>query len=368
MNLKKSIEESDRPFLITGPCSAETEDQVNEIVRQIADLTPAKLLRAGIWKPRTRPNSFEGVGEEALPWFVNAAKSVGMPTSIEVANRQHVEKALKTGIDVLWIGARTTVNPFAVQEIADVLQGVNVPVMIKNPVNPDLELWLGAFERLNKAGVEDLVAIHRGFSFYNHPKYRNVPHWEIPIALRERLGNIPMICDPSHIAGNRILLQEISQKAMDLNFDGLMIESHPDPDHAWSDAKQQITPEKLVELLNNLVVRSNAVGPNFEEQMNELRQKIGVLDDRLFDILSARMMISAELGNFKREHNIMILQQEHWAKMIAKRLQSEGEYGLTQQFIRKIMDAIHQESIRQQTKVMNPKLNPNDKQNDGTKD
>ena len=354
MKLRKSIEESNRPFLITGPCSAETEDQVFNIVQQIATSTPAKLLRAGIWKPRTRPDSFEGIGEEALPWFVNAAKSFGLPTAVEVANRSHVEAALKAGIDVLWIGARTTVNPFAVQEIADVLQGVNISVMVKNPVNPDLELWIGAFERLEKAGVTDFSAIHRGFSSYKHPKYRNVPHWEIPIALRERIAGIPMICDPSHISGNRQLLLEVSQKAMDLNFNGLMIETHPDPDNAWSDSQQQILPEVLMQLLNNLVLRSSAISPNFEEQLNEIREKINVLDDRLFDILSARMKLSEEVGNFKLENNIMILQQKHWEKMIEKRLVSKGELNLTGQFIRKIMDAIHQESIRQQTKVMNP--------------
>lgn len=354
MKLRKSIEESTRPFLITGPCSAETEEQVFNIVKQIAASTPAKLLRAGIWKPRTRPDSFEGIGEEALPWFVNAAKSVDLPTAVEVANRSHAEAALKAGIDVLWIGARTTVNPFAVQEIADVLQGVNIPVMIKNPVNPDLELWIGAFERLEKAGVTDLVAIHRGFSSYKHPKYRNVPHWEIPIALRERIEGIPMICDPSHISGNRHLLLEVSQKAMDLNFNGLMIETHPDPDNAWSDAQQQILPNVLIQLLNNLVLRSSAISPNFEEQLNEIREKINVLDDRLFDILSARMKLSEEVGSFKLENNIMILQQKHWENMIDKRLVSKSELNLTGQFIRKIMDAIHQESIRQQTKVMNP--------------
>jgi chorismate mutase len=359
LNLRRSIEETDRPYLITGPCSAETEEQVFDVVGQIAALTPTKLLRAGIWKPRTRPDSFEGVGEAALPWFVNAGKEVGLPTAVEVANRNHVEAALKAGIDVLWIGARTTVNPFAVQEIADVLQGVNIPVMVKNPVNPDIELWLGAFERLQKAGVNDLVAIHRGFSFYKHPKYRNVPHWEIPIAFRERTTGIPMICDPSHISGRRDLLLEVSQKAMDLNFDGLMIETHPDPDNAWSDAQQQVTPNGLLDLLNKLIMRSSSVGSNFEVQLKEMREKITILDDRLFDILSARMKLSEEIGVFKRENSIMIFQQEHWAKLIAKRLESAEEYELTELFVRKIMDAIHQESIRQQTKVMNPNVKPN---------
>jgi len=357
LNLTRSITESERPYLIAGPCSAETEEQINTVVRQIAEFTPTKLLRAGIWKPRTRPDSFEGVGAEALPWFVDAAKAVGLPTSVEIANRQHTEAALKAGIDVLWIGARTTVNPFAVQEIADVLKGVNVPVMIKNPVNPDLELWIGAFERLDKTGIKDLVAIHRGFSFYKHPKYRNVPSWEIPIALKERIPGIPMICDPSHISGRRDLLLEVSQKAMDLNFDGLMIETHPDPDNAWSDAFQQITPPALKDLLGKLVLRSSSVHSTKEEQLVELREKIAILDDRLFDILAARMRISEDLGSFKRENNITILQQEHWFKMISKRLESKDEYQLSEKFIRRIMDEIHQESIRHQVKVMNPKLN-----------
>lgn len=362
LKLRKSIQENKRPFVIAGPCSAETEEQVMDVVQQIALNSSANLLRAGIWKPRTRPNSFEGVGQEALEWFVNAGKMVGLPTAIEIANKQHVEAALKAGIDVLWIGARTTVNPFAVQEIADVLKGVNVPVMVKNPINPDLELWIGAFERLDQAGVKDLVAIHRGFSFYKHPKYRNVPSWEIPIALKERIPDIPLICDPSHISGKRDLLLEVSQKAMDLNFDGLMIETHPDPDNAWSDAQQQITPVILKELLEQLVLRSPSINSNFEQQLLEMREKIGILDDRLFELLSARMKISEEVGNFKREQQITILQQEHWAKVIAKRLETSEEFELTEQFVRKIMDAIHQESIRHQTKVMNPRLNSNNKE------
>lgn len=360
MKLRKSIIETERPFLITGPCSAETEDQVFTVVQQISENTNTNLLRAGIWKPRTRPDSFEGVGEMALPWFVDAGKSVGIPISVEVANRNHVEAALKAGVDVLWIGARTTVNPFTVQEIADVLRGVDIPVMIKNPINPDLELWLGAFERLEKSGLHDLVAIHRGFSIYKHPKYRNVPSWEIPIAFRERMALVPMICDPSHITGNRELLLEVSQKAMDLSFNGLMIETHPDPDNAWSDSSQQVTPMKLKQLLNQLVLRSNENQFNIEGKLIEMREKIGILDERLFDLLSARMKISEEVGNYKRENGMTILQQEHWEKVIRKRLNSSEEYNLTEQFIRKIMDEIHLESIRHQTRVMNPKLNNND--------
>ena len=355
MNLRKSIEENKRPFLIAGPCSAESEEQLHSVVSDLVELSEIRLLRAGIWKPRTRPDSFEGFGDIALPWLVDTGKQFNLPVAVEVANKNHVESALKAGVDVFWIGARTTVNPFAVQEIADALEGVSIPVMIKNPVNPDLELWIGAFERLEKAGVTDLIALHRGFSFYNHPKYRNVPHWEIPIALKERLGNLPLICDPSHISGRRDLLEEVSQKAMDLNFDGLMIETHPSPNDALSDAQQQITPLQLSSLLGNLVVREYKSEPDAQAQLKEFREQIAVLDDRLFDLLSARMKISAELGAFKLEHNLTILQREHWEMLIKSRLETVENHGLTKQFIRRVMDEIHQESIRQQTRVMNPK-------------
>lgn len=353
MDIQHFIRTAQRPFLIAGPCSAETEEQVMKTCQQIAASGQASALRAGIWKPRTRPDSFEGLGEEALPWLIEAGKSVGLPVAVEVANRTHAETALKAGVNILWIGARTTVNPFAVQEIADVLKGTNVPVMIKNPVNPDLELWLGAFERFEKAGLTDLVAIHRGFSVYKHPKYRNVPSWEIPIGLRERRPDLPLICDPSHITGNRILLQEVAQKAMDLNFDGLMIEAHITPDEAWSDAAQQITPFVLNELIHKLILRSGEVSESAADLLQEMRAKISNLDDRIFELIAARMQISDEVGQLKRENNITVLQQEHWAKIIHERLERDGEYGLSKDFIRKLMDAIHQESIRHQVKVMN---------------
>ena len=352
MNLKKQIEQSKRPFVIAGPCSAETQEQVATIVADLSKLD-VSLIRAGIWKPRTRPGSFEGLGEIALPWLVEASKLHQLPCSVEVANKDHVEKALKAGVDVLWIGARTTVNPFAVQEIADALRGTDIPVMIKNPVNPDLNLWIGAFERLAAAGLSDLTAIHRGFSFYDHPKYRNAPNWEIPIALKERMPDVPLICDPSHITGKRNLLLEISQKAMDLNVDGLMIETHPNPDQAWSDAEQQITAEGLRVLLSKLVLRSRNIGAEIADQMQVTREKIGVLDDRLFDILSARMLLSEEVGQFKKENNITILQPEHWAKSIQQRLNTSSDLKLSEGFIRQVMDAIHQESIRHQTNIMN---------------
>jgi len=353
MKLADQIRSMQRPFVIAGPCSAETPDQVAKICQEIADKKLASMLRAGIWKPRTRPDSFEGIGEDALPWLVEAGKITGLPITTEVANRTHVEQALKAGVDVLWIGARTTVNPFAVQEIADVLQGVNIPVMVKNPVNPDLELWIGAFERLEKAGVTDLVAIHRGFSVYKHDKYRNVPNWELPIALKERRSDLPIICDPSHITGRRDLLLEVSQKAMDLNFDGLMIETHPTPDQAWSDAAQQVTADGLEAILKALVLRSKDVNSSVLAELEKFRAMTGGLDDRIFFLLSERMRISEEIGQFKRSNNITILQQEHWAKIIANRLSTGGDLKLSPKFIRQILDAIHQESIRHQEKVMN---------------
>lgn len=353
MKLAEKISRGDRPFVVAGPCSAESEEQVMTICSEIAKNSSVQLLRAGIWKPRTRPNSFEGLGEIALPWLVNAGKATNLPTTTEVANEKHVEAALKAGIDVLWLGARTTVNPFAVQEIADALRGVNISVMIKNPVNPDLQLWLGAFERFEQAGISDLTAIHRGFSVYKHPKYRNVPNWEIPIALKEERPDLPIICDPSHITGRRSLLLEVSQKAMDLNFEGLMIETHPNPDEAWSDAAQQVTAAGLNDILNELVLRSVEVSEDVESMLQVLRTKISILDDRIFEILGARMELSEEVGQLKRENNITILQQDHWRQVIASRIEGRGDFRLTQQFVRQLMDAIHQESIRHQTKVMN---------------
>ena len=348
------LDKYEHPVQIAGPCSAESEDQVMNTAIALKLTGKVDVLRAGIWKPRTRPNSFEGVGEMGLKWLVNAGKETGLKVTTEVANAKHVELALKAGIDVLWIGARTTVNPFTVQEIADALQGTKIPVMIKNPVNPDLSLWLGAFERFEKSGIVDLAAIHRGFSVYNHAKYRNVPSWEIPIALKERRPDTRLICDPSHITGNRDLLLEVSQKALDLNFDGLMIETHPDPDNAWSDAAQQVTPQRWLELIDQLILRSKEVSTDVADRIDSIRGQVGSLDDRLFDLLSERMLLSEDVGRLKRENNITILQEEHWRKVINMRLDQSGQFNLTEQFVRKIMDAIHQESIRHQTKVMNP--------------
>ncbi len=354
MKLSEKIIKVKRPYVIAGPCSAESEEQVMSVCREIAANNSAQMLRAGIWKPRTRPDSFEGVGQNALPWIVNAGKETRLPTTVEVANKIHAEQALKAGVDVLWIGARTTVNPFAVQEIADALRGTGIPVMIKNPVNPDVQLWMGAFERFSKVGLTDLSAIHRGFSVYNHPKYRNVPNWELPILLKENMPEIPIICDPSHITGNRELLFEISQKAMDLNFEGLMIETHPNPDKAWSDALQQVTPERLKVILEGLVLRTQELNIDVAYRIDEIRTKVSTIDDAIFDLLSERMLISETVGKLKRENNITILQQEHWSNIIQKRLETSEEYNLTRQFVRQLMDAIHQESIRHQTAVMNP--------------
>lgn len=355
MKLQQIIKDTQRPYLIAGPCSAETPQQVQQIVSDLAKNPLVKMIRAGIWKPRTRPNSFEGIGSIGLPWLVNACKEVGLPCCVEVANRSHVEEAIEAGVDVLWIGARTTVNPFAVQEIADALRGKDIPVMIKNPVNPDLELWIGAFERLQQAGITDLVAIHRGFSIYKHEKYRNVPNWELPIALKERLPHIPIICDPSHITGRRDLLLEVSQKAMDLNFDGLIIESHPTPDEAWSDAAQQVTAEGLKGILNQLILRNKEFSADLLAELTALRAQSAELDDRIFQLLQARMQVSEEVGVFKQKNNITILQEDHWRKVIENRLNQASEDGLSAKFIREIMDAIHQESIRHQVNVMNQK-------------
>ena len=354
MNLQSLIKEAKRPFLITGPCSAETPEQLIGVCKEIAKNGNADVLRAGIWKPRTRPDSFEGVGEEALAWLIEAGKETNLPVATEVANKLHVEQSLKAGVDILWIGARTTVNPFAVQEIADALQGVKIPVLIKNPVNPDLELWIGAFERFEKAGITDLAAIHRGFSIYKHPKYRNVPTWEMPIGLRERLPNLPIICDPSHITGNRNLLLEVSQKALDLNFEGLMIETHIDPDNAWSDANQQITPGQLEIILDNLKWRSvNAEEELLNSLLNKLREQIDQTDDELISLLSQRMKLADEIGFYKKEHNITILQTERWNNILERLSTKAEQMGLSKAFIKNYFEAIHLESINHQNKIMN---------------
>jgi len=352
-NLANQILTSKRPFVIAGPCSVETEEQTHTIVDQLANEGKVQLIRAGIWKPRTRPDSFEGIGEKGLPWLKKACNQANLPFAVEVANTKHAEIALKEGANVLWIGARTTVNPFAVQEIADALKGVKIPVMIKNPVNPDLNLWIGAFERLQHAGIADLVAIHRGFSVYKHEVYRNVPNWEIPIALKQELPSIPIICDPSHIAGRTDLLREVSQKAMDLNYAGLMIETHPNPEQAWSDAKQQITAKGLSELLDSLILRTRQSDTFTTKELESYRQKVAELDTAMFELMSERMKISEAIGEFKKENNITILQEEHWKNLLESRLKFANELQLSSEFVRSILDAIHLESITRQINVMN---------------
>jgi 3-deoxy-7-phosphoheptulonate synthase len=343
-----------RPLLISGPCSAETEEQVMETARQLAATNKVDIFRAGIWKPRTRPNSFEGVGSDGLKWLKLVKQEFNLPTATEVATEKHVYEALKYGIDVLWIGARTTVNPFAMQEIADALKGVDVMVFVKNPINPELELWIGAIERIYKAGIKRLGAIHRGFSSYEKTAFRNQPKWQIPIDLRQRMPDVPLICDPSHIGGNRAYLLDISQEAMDLNYDGLMIESHIDPDNAWSDKKQQLTPGKLAELIDQLVLRSVAsTDSGFISTMDELRSQIDIFDDQLLDILERRMQIAETIGKYKREHNITILQSNRWQEIVNKAIRKANTKGLSAEFISTILKAIHQESITHQMKVMN---------------
>ncbi len=344
----------ERPLIIAGPCSAETEEQVLNTARLLKE-EGVGIFRAGIWKPRTRPNCFEGIGRKALEWMKMVQQETGLQTATEVANGSHVLHALKYGIDIIWIGARTTANPFAIQEIADALEGVDIPILVKNPINPDVDLWIGALERLEKAGIKELGAIHRGFSSYEHSIYRNIPQWQIPIELKRRMPNIPMICDPSHICGNRELLQSVSQKAMDLNFDGLMIETHLNPNKAWSDSKQQITPQQLTQLLSNLELRvENPDGISFNT-LEDLRFKIDQYDSELINILQKRMEVTNSIGQYKKDNNMTILQTDRWESILKKHLAESKHTKLSERFINKLFKAIHEESIAHQTKIMNIK-------------
>ena len=341
------------PLVIAGPCSAETEEQVLRTAHQLKD-TDATVLRAGIWKPRTRPGNFEGVGEEGLKWLQKAKQETGMMTATEVASPEHVKLALKYDIDILWLGARTTVSPFIVQEIADALNGTDKIVLVKNPVNPDLPLWLGAVERLYAANIKKLGVIHRGFSTYEKSKYRNNPEWQIPIDLQNRFPDLPLICDPSHIAGRRNLVFDICQTALDLNFNGFMIETHYDPNNAWSDAKQQITPETLVQMMIDLKVRKKQhASENYLFELNKLRANIDVLDDKLLGMLGKRMEVADGIGLLKKENNVSILQTNRWNEILGKMILQGEEKGLSEEFILKIYKAIHQESINHQKKVIN---------------
>ena len=352
----KQLKEFSRPIIISGPCSAETEEQVMQTARDLKATGKVNILRAGIWKPRTRPNSFEGIGEVGLEWLINAGKETELPVITEVANTAHVELTLKAGFKKLWIGARTAVNPFAVQEIADALKGTEVEILVKNPINPDLNLWIGAIERFKNVGLTEVHAIHRGFSSIMSKKYRNDPMWEIPLALKREFPEIKMICDPSHITGKRDLLLDVSQKAMDLIYDGLMIESHPTPDKAWSDAAQQITPIKLKELIDKLIIRDTGFeNSKIKEDLGSLRQKINLIDEELLQLIQQRMSVAEEIGQYKKENNITILQPDRWHQIKELQLLNAEKLGLSYKFIIKYLEAIHQESIRHQTAIMNKK-------------
>lgn len=343
-----------KPIIISGPCSAETEDQMIATAKQIAATGKVHAIRAGIWKPRTRPGQYEGAGEEGLKWLIQAKKETKLPVCTEVANAAHVEACLKAGVDILWVGARTTVNPFSVQEIADSLKGVDIPVMVKNPVNPDFELWLGALERLNKAGITKLAAIHRGFSSFEKGPFRNAPMWDMSIELKTRVPELEIICDPSHIAGNRDLIALICQKALDLDMIGLMIESHINPDAAWSDAKQQVTPAALSQIIDGLVVRSvSSDNKTFKDTLSILRDQIDVLDDEIMQKLSQRMKISEKIGQYKKDNNVTILQVNRWEEIIQTRISLGKAMGLNTEFTGDLLKLIHHESIQVQTKVMN---------------
>ncbi|MDR2232354.1 MAG: bifunctional 3-deoxy-7-phosphoheptulonate synthase/chorismate mutase type II [Tannerella sp.] len=343
--------DSKRPVVIAGPCSAETEDQLLNTARALA-ANGIKALRTGIWKPRTKPGGFEGVGSLGLPWLKRVKEETGMYTVVEVATRDHVFEALKGGVDMFWIGARTVANPFAVQEVADALKGVDIPVFIKNPVNPDLELWIGAIERIYSAGIHRIAAIHRGFSTFDKKMYRNLPLWHIPIELRRRYPDLQIFCDPSHIGGRRELIAPLSQQAMDMNFDGLFIEAHENPEKAWSDAAQQITPEVLDFMLNMLVVRD---ATQTTENLTELRRQIDGVDDQLLELLAKRMRISREIGVYKKEHNMTVLQSSRYSELLDNRTKAAVAMDLSAEFVEKIMKQIHEESVRQQVVIMNKK-------------
>lgn len=342
----------DHPLVIAGPCSAETEDQVVKIAKQLKD-SDVSVLRAGIWKPRTRPGNFEGVGALGLKWMQTAKAETGLLTTTEVANPVHVELALEHDVDILWIGARTTVSPFIVQEIADALKGTDKTVLVKNPVNPDLSLWLGAIERLYTADIKNLGVIHRGFSAYEKTKYRNNPEWQIAIDLQHRFPDLPLILDPSHIAGRRDLIFDLCQTALDLNYDGLMVETHHDPDQAWSDASQQITPETLIQIMKDLKIRKEvSESEDFKNKLNNLRARIDVADNQLIELLSKRMKISDEIGKVKKEQNVSVLQTKRWNEILGNMVLQGEQHGLSEEFILRLFKAVHQESINHQEKIM----------------
>lgn len=343
--------EDKRPIIISGPCSAETEEQVMDTAQKLADIG-VKIFRAGVWKPRTKPGGFEGVGASALKWLQQVRNETGMYVATEVATEKHVYESLKYNIDMLWIGARTTANPFAVQEIADTLRGVDIPVLIKNPINPDVELWIGAIERLYNAGIKRIGVIHRGFSTNDKSVYRNIPQWHIPIELKRRYPNLPIICDPSHIGGKRSLIKIICQRAMDLNYYGLIIESHRSPDDAWSDSLQQITPQTLDDILHDLIIREKIQST---EDLSDLRRQIDDLDNEILQLLSKRMRVSREIGLYKLEHDMPVLQTGRYDHIRKDREEQAEQMGISGEFALKVLETIHTESVRQQFEVMEKK-------------
>ena len=351
--IKTWLPKLDNPLLISGPCSLESEKQALDTARLLAKDKRVFVYRGGVWKPRTRPGSFEGVGSIGIKWLQLVKKETGLPVGTEVANAQHTEEALKAGLDVIWIGARSTASPFVVQEIADVVKGSDAVVMVKNPVNPDLQLWMGAIERIYQAGIKNIVAIHRGFTPFSETKYRNYPNWQTVIELRQLLPNLPIICDPSHIAGKREYLYEISQKAFDMGLEGLMIESHIDPSCALSDAAQQLTPADLAKLLDRLVIRhETANNPDFENRLDVLRHRIDSIDAELLETLSSRVAITKQIGRFKKENNVTALQIGRWSQLMEDRIKLGKKLELSDEFVKHIFQLIHEDSVRMQTEIM----------------
>ncbi len=360
--LHEWINFNSRPLIISGPCSAESREQILQTAKALAKTGIVNVFRAGIWKPRTRPDSFEGVGKKGLDWIKEVKEKTGLLTCVEVATPEHIELAIINGVDMLWIGARTTVNPFSVQEIAEALKGFDIPVMIKNPVNPDLKLWLGAIERINHAGIHKIIAIHRGFNSYESAPYRNAPIWEIPIELMRLCPDLPIICDPSHITGNAFLLESVCQKALDLEMDGLMIESHINPKYALSDKEQQITPAELEKLISQLIIRTNETdNDEFLNKLKELRFEIDKVDVELIQLLSKRMEIVEKIGYYKKENNITILQIKRWNNIVKESLELGEKLGLSKEFLVKLLRLIHEESIQKQTEIFNKKTSKNNK-------
>ncbi|MFA8299874.1 MAG: chorismate mutase [Hyphomicrobiales bacterium] len=353
VSLDKYLTKKEQPLVICGPCSAESEQQIMDTAHALSEIPQVNIFRAGIWKPRTRPNGFEGVGDKGLPWMKRVKEETGLKVIVEVAYPQHVEAALKHDIDMVWVGARTTTNPFLVQELADCLRGVDIPVFVKNPPHPDLGLWVGALERMNAAGIQKLVAIHRGFYVHNQTSFRNPPSWEIPIELKQIAPDLPIITDPSHICGNRDNLGFISQKAMDLEMDGLMLESHVNPSTALTDADQQLRPEDIKHLLDHLTIRKNTNVYQKNQKLVELRNELDRLDEQMIDILGKRLKVIEDIGLYKKEKNVTILQLKRWSEVVQDRLKTGAAHGINEEFLEKLLKILHEESIRKQMIIMN---------------